>query len=101
MIVTTDLIGLPRSITDVVAARVEKRYGLARAGLLLNSSHTHAGPYIRGNLPLLFELNEAEQQEVDAYAVKLGNALVEVVGKAIEDLARASSTSPTARRTSR
>src|SRR6476469_278787 len=36
VIVTTDLIGLPRSITDVVAARVGKEHGLDRARLIIN-----------------------------------------------------------------
>src|SRR5438046_9172986 len=44
VIVTTDLIGLPRSVSDIVAARVQKEYGLDRAHLVLNSSHTHTGP---------------------------------------------------------
>src|ERR1700751_707215 len=44
VIVSTDLIGLPRSISDIVAARVQKEYGIDRAHLVLNSSHTHTGP---------------------------------------------------------
>src|SRR5512147_2052494 len=44
VIVTTDLIGLPRPISELVAARVQKEYGLDRSQLLLNSSHTHTGP---------------------------------------------------------
>src|SRR5216684_3975405 len=40
VIVTTDLIGIPRSVADIVSARVQKQYGLERARLLLNASHT-------------------------------------------------------------
>ena len=47
VIVTTDLIGLPRGISDLVSARVQKEHGLSRAQLLLNSSHTHCGPVLR------------------------------------------------------
>src|SRR5690242_21124301 len=39
-IVTTDLIGLPRNVADIVAARVDKEYGIERSHLVLNSSHT-------------------------------------------------------------
>src|ERR1044071_2058294 len=49
VIVTTDLIGLPRTITDVVAARVQKQHGLERSRLIINSSHTHTGPLIAHN----------------------------------------------------
>jgi neutral ceramidase len=86
VIVTTDLIGLPRSITDVVAARVLKKYGIERGALLLNSSHTHSGPYIRGNLPFLFAMTEQEQSAVSAYAERLQETLVNVVGEALAGL---------------
>src|SRR2546425_8340623 len=41
VIVTTDLIGLPRGISELIGARVLKEFGLERARLVLNSSHTH------------------------------------------------------------
>ncbi len=56
VILSTDLVGLPRGITDVVGARLVKEYGLDRARLVINSSHTHTGPLIRGNLSLMFDL---------------------------------------------
>jgi hypothetical protein len=49
LIVSTDLIGLPRSIADLAAARIEKDYGIGRAHILLNSSHTHTGPLLANN----------------------------------------------------
>ena len=57
VIVSTDLIGLPRGIADVVAARVQKEYGIERAHLVLNSSHTHTGPLVQRNLEILFDLS--------------------------------------------
>lgn len=93
VVITTDLIGLPRAITDVVSARIQQKYGLERAGILFNSSHTHTGPYIRSNLSLLFELPEAEKRTVDAYSDRLQEALFEVAGRAILDLAPATITS--------
>jgi neutral ceramidase len=93
VIITTDLIGLPRAITDVVAARIQQKYGLERADILFNSSHTHTGPSIRSNLSLLFELPDAEQRTVDAYSDRLQEALFEVAGRAILDLAPATLTS--------
>src|SRR5258707_14389056 len=49
VIVTTDLVGLPRAITDVVSARLQKEHGLNRSELVFNCSHTHTGPMIQGN----------------------------------------------------
>ena len=86
VIVSTDLIGLPRSISDIVAARVQKQYGIDRAHLVLNSSHTHTGPLIRRNLEMLFELGPDENQVVSDYSNKLTENLVAVVGAALKDL---------------
>lgn len=89
VIVSTDLIGLPRAITDVVAARALKEYNLDRARLLFNSSHTHTGPMIRGNLTNLFALDAAERERVDEYSRGLTEKLVTVIGAALGDLAPA------------
>src|SRR5947207_13505514 len=37
VIVSTDVVGIPRAVADEVAARVAKQYGLKRAQLLLNA----------------------------------------------------------------
>ncbi len=86
VIVSTDLIGLPRAVADIVAARVAKEYGLERSRLLLNSSHTHSGPLIRGNLEVLFDLPPADSDEVSDYTLRLTGDLVTLVGAALGDL---------------
>jgi len=90
IIVTTDLIGLPRAITDVVGARVEKQYGVERARLLLNSSHTHTGPIIRSNLKIIADLDDAQSRVVDDYSAKLTDQLVSVIGQALAAMRPAS-----------
>lgn len=89
VIVTTDLIGLPRALSDIVKARVQKQYSLESSRLLLNSSHTHTGPLIRKNLEIMFELSPEERQTVDEYAGKLTEDLVSLVGAALKDLSPA------------
>jgi hypothetical protein len=90
VIVTTDIIGLPRSVADVVGARVEKQWGLERSRLLLNSSHTHTGPVIRSNLSVMYNLDEHNGRVLVEYGQKLTDDLVNVIGAAIGDLAPAS-----------
>jgi hypothetical protein len=86
VIVTTDLIGLPRQISDEVAARVQKQHGLERSRLVLNSSHTHTGPAVGRNLRVMFALDEENERRVNEYARKLADDLVKVVGDALGDL---------------
>jgi len=86
VIVTTDVIGLPREVSDEVAARVQKKHGLQRAQLLLNSSHTHCGPVIWPNLKMMYDLSAEDQQRLVDYSRKLTDELVGVVGAAVADL---------------
>jgi neutral ceramidase len=89
VIVSTDLVGLPRAITDTVGARVMKDYNLDRARLVINSSHTHTGPLIRGNFANVLALSAAEQSRVNEYSRSLTDQLVGVVGAALGDMAPA------------
>jgi hypothetical protein len=86
VIVTTDLIGLPRAVSDIVAARAAKQYGIERSRLLLNSSHTHAGPVVKPNLMTMYFLTPEQHAAVDRYAAALTDHLVNVIGAAIADL---------------
>jgi hypothetical protein len=90
VIVTTDLIGLSRPIADEIATHVMKEQGLDRSRLVLNSSHTHTGPLIRGNLENLVELGPEHTRVVHEYSRKLVERIVAVVGAALRDLAPAS-----------
>jgi len=84
--VTSDLIGFRRELSDAIAGRCEKRFGVTRDRLVLNSSHTHSGPVIgRG-----WGTRSPEQERViQAYTEELLEKVVEVVGKSIQDLSPA------------
>jgi neutral ceramidase len=83
VIVTTDLIGLPRVITDAVAARLQKQYGLDRSQILFNSSHTHTGPVIRANLMTMYSLPAAQDRLLGDYARQLTEDLFTTAAAAL------------------
>jgi neutral ceramidase len=89
VIVTADLIGLPREVSDEVAARVKQKHGLERRQLVLNSSHTHSGPAVWPNLKVLFDVTLSDRQRLIDYRNRLVDDLVEVVGAALADLSPA------------
>jgi len=92
VVVTTDVVGIPRVVADEVAARVDKQYGLKRSQFLLNASHTHTGPMIWPNLSNMVVLPGGEEQKLIEYQKRFTNALVSVIGAAIGDLAPANVT---------
>lgn len=83
VIVSTDLIGLPRQITDTVSARLQKEYGVDRANILYNSSHTHTGPFVRSNLVTMFSFTPEVQTAVEDYGRELSDSLYNAVGSAL------------------
>jgi neutral ceramidase len=89
VIVSTDVVGIPRAVADDVAARVEKQFGVKRAQLLLNASHTHTGPVIWSNLNNLTVFPPDEKEKLIVYARKFADDVVAAVGAAIRDLAPA------------
>ena len=89
IIITTDLIGLPRAITDVVSARLSIDHSIPRTGILFNSSHTHTGPYVRANLPTMFEFTGEDRATVEAYGRELTEKLTQVAAAAVGKLAPA------------
>ena len=88
VILTADSIGLPRSITDFVAARVEKEYGLDRSRLLFNSSDTHSGPVVRLGFTT-FQWTPDDRRVLEEYRRELTENLFSAIGAALGDLAPA------------
>ncbi len=85
VLVTTDVIGIPRVVADEVAARVNKQYRLERRQLLLNSSHTHTGPMVWPNLMNLAAISPEEERKLAAYSRTFIDAVVGVIGAALKD----------------
>lgn len=83
VIVTTDLIGLPRQMTDEVSARAAKQWGLDRSQLVFNSSHTHTGPIVRHSLVNIANLPDSALPPIERYGDELTANLTAAVGAAI------------------
>jgi len=82
VIVTADLIGLTREISDAVGTRVHRRTGIERERIVLNSSHTHCSPVVGVVTDVTYGLNKQQQAAVDAYTRKLGKKLVKLIEEA-------------------
>jgi hypothetical protein len=89
VIVTLDLISVPRFLRDRLEAAVGEKYRLPPESLLVNCSHTHCGPELRvAEVPRPGETPERARQAT-AYARKLESQLIDLIGAALKDLAPA------------
>lgn len=92
IIVTTDLIGLPREVSENVADRARTQFGVARSELLLNSAHVHSGPMVWPNLRNMFDATAGQIAPMENYSRSLSDKLLAVIGAAIADLSPATLT---------
>lgn len=85
-ILTSDLCGIPRSLSEPVCAEVMKQTGLKREQILLTCSHTHCGPVVRDNLMDMYEMPADQPAKIGAYTDKLRGWMIETIVAAVKDL---------------
>jgi hypothetical protein len=85
-LVTLDLCGISRPLSNGIRDQLETRYGLDRAGVSLACSHTHSSPVTRENLITMYPLDEIQARKVMEYSRFLETTVVDVVGRALADL---------------
>ena len=86
VLITADLIGVPRTLSDEVAKRLADR-GMTRASLAISSTHTHTGPSLSGVLPFIFNSPVTPEQRgvIDKYTAWLTGRLEQVARAALDD----------------
>ena len=85
-IVTMDLIGIDRRLSEAVCQRAFQKTGIPRERIVLNCSHTHSGPVVAGVTPLVYGLDAQQQAAVTAYAQTMADGLVAAIEAAAKDL---------------
>lgn len=86
VIVTTDLLGIPHHLSEAVARRLMDKHGIDRSQLMLNASHTHAGPMVWPSLSIIAEYGGEDQKLVVNYGLQLADRIVEAVDAAFANL---------------
>lgn len=88
--ISTDLIGLPRHVTDLASANLQKRFNLDRSQIVFNSSHTHTGPMLNRNLPVMEPDDPTERERIRSYTATLASKLEQAAADALSRLVPAS-----------
>ena len=86
VMISSDLLGFPKIMSDPIRDRIKAQYGLGRDQILLNSSHTHSGPVIGDALTDVYLLDNQQVASVINYSKKLEDQIVKLVGDAIKNM---------------
>ena len=89
IIMSSDTLGMSRTIYDNTCATLEMQHGLKRSQIMLHSSHTHCGPVLRGALLDIYPLDDEQRKRIENYSAKLEKNIAETVAEALEALAPA------------
>jgi hypothetical protein len=82
VLVTSDLVGIPRQLSEAV----RRESGLGRDRLMLTVSHTHCGPVLSDNLEDMYPMPPEELVKIGPYTEQLKGWMVDVIRRALRDL---------------
>ncbi len=86
VLITTDLVGVPKQISDAIRGRIQQSHSLEKADIILNTSHTHTGPVLTDALTDIYPLTSEDHEKIDRYSRELVGKIVKVVDEAFKNL---------------
>jgi len=89
VVLSSDTLGVPRTIYDNTCAALKAKFGLERAQIMFNCSHTHCGPVLRGALLDVYPVNDEQRAAIDEYSQALEATIVDTVSAAFDELSPA------------
>jgi len=87
LMITADLLGIPKTLSDRVYARIEKKLGISREKFAISATHTHGGPSLSDYMQELHfckYLPDSERQHIDEYTDWLVDRLEQIAIEAAE-----------------
>jgi neutral ceramidase len=83
ILITLDICGISRTVSDTVCARITEQLGLRRESIMIACSHTHTGPMIENNLETMFDLSPEETAKIQEYTRSLEDKIVQTAVDAL------------------
>jgi hypothetical protein len=89
VILTADLLGVTREITDEVARRLTASRRLQRREILFNASHTHSGPSVWPRLHVASMESPEVHRQIEAYGRRLIDTFTSLAQQALDRMSPA------------
>ena len=83
VLVTADLVGIPKWLYENLCRELKWRHGLTRSQLRFASSHTHSGPVLTAALQDIYPLDDEQRRRINEYSHWLEQTILETVTKAL------------------
>ena len=86
VMVSLDLVGVPKVMAERVSAAAKVKHKLERADLMFCCSHTHCGPALDQSLTHMLDMKDDDWQQVMANQKWLDARMTEAIDSAMADL---------------
>jgi hypothetical protein len=83
VLITSDLLGFPKKMSDRIRNQIAIRYGLTRSQVILSYSHTHSGPVLMDALFDIYPLDTIQLKVIKEYSDYLEKKIPDLAGEAI------------------
>jgi neutral ceramidase len=85
VIITSDILGFTRALSDPIADRLAKQLKLRRDQILFTSSHTHSAPVVRDYAVFSYGLTQEQEAAVERYSRQLETKVSQAVEQAFKE----------------
>lgn len=86
VMVSLDLVGVPKGMSERITAVAKAKHKLERADLMFCCSHTHCGPALDQSLTHMLDMKDEDWQQVLAYQKWLDARVTEAIDGALANL---------------
>ncbi len=86
VMITTDLLGIPKDVSDKIKSEIYRKHGLSKAQILINSSHTHSAPVLENTLVDAYPLDPSQPEKISKYTVWLTGKIIDLAGAALTSM---------------
>lgn len=86
VLITMDLLGIPKNFSDTLREKIKQKYGLTKDQIMLSCSHTHSGPVVARALEYIYPMEPEDWAKVDLYTEQLEKGLLRLVGESIKNM---------------
>ena len=83
LLVTADLVGIPKWMYDHLSAEIQRRHHLDRSRIRFASSHTHSGPVLTDALRDIYPLDDPQRSLIADYSRWLEATMLDTAAKAL------------------
>ena len=89
VLVTLDLVGITKPISDRIRERIKADVGLTKERIILSCSHTHSGPVLTGALADIYPADIDKDKGITRYTTALETKIVRLVTDAFRTMSPA------------